>query len=269
MAAREARRRRGPYAVEAVGRAIDILGVFTAAQPALDLRRIVELTGLPKTTAFRILETLAERGLCEKIPETRQYSLGVALLRLADVRRRQYRLHEIAMPVMREIRDKVGETVVLTIRVGDQRTHIDSAEGLHQFRRVIEPGRLAPLYAGAAGKVLLAGFDDGELEEFFRRTPLKPLLKNTITDRAVLMKQLKQVRERGFGESHSEIIPGGGGAVAAPIKDHTGGTLGAIDILTAEGRFTPQHRERCIKLLLEGTRRVSAKFGYQPAVDGR
>lgn len=258
-------KRSGRYSVEAVDRAIDILFAFTDVRPALDLAGVMAATHLPKTTAYRILETLATRGLCEKQPGSGRYALGVTLLRLADIRRRQFRVHEVALPVMREIRDKINETVVLTIRVGDKRTHIDSAEAPHQYRRVIEPGRLAPLYAGAAGKVLLAGFDDAELEAYLARTPLKPLQKNTITDRAVLLRQIRQIRERGYGESHRESISGGGGAVAAPVHDASGATIAALDILTAEGRFTPQHRERCIKLLRDGVRRISMKLGYQPA----
>jgi IclR family KDG regulon transcriptional repressor len=260
------KRAAGKYSIEAVERAIDILFAFKPSHPSLELRRIVEVTGLPKTTAFRLLETLVDRGLCEKKSDNSGYSLGYRLLQLADVRRRQTSLRDMAMPIMREIRDEIEETVVLSIRAGDHRFHLDSAEGLHQMRRMIEPGRQAPLYAGAAGKVILSGFPDDELEAYLERTPLAPLLKNTITNRAVLVRELKVIRTRGYGESHGEIVQGGGGALAAPVRDHSGATVAAIDILTAPGRNSAAHRERCIKLLLDGTRRLSERLGYRPAV---
>jgi DNA-binding IclR family transcriptional regulator len=249
------------YSIEVLNRAIDILSVFTPSRPALGLSEVVGLVGLPKTTVFRILNTLVERGLCDQDPDTGRYSLGFRLMQLADVRRRQFNLRDISMPVMREIRDAVGETVVLSIRAGDYRFHIDFAEGLHPMRRMADPGRQAPLYAGAAGKVFLAGMDNDEIEDYLRRTPLRSLQKNTITKKAVLMREIALIRERGFGESQSELLLGGG-ALAAPIKDYAGATVGVIDILTAEGHYTKRHREQCIKLLLDGVRRVSERLGY-------
>lgn len=251
------------YSIEALNRAIDILSVFTPSRAALGLSEIVNLAELPKTTVFRILTTLVERGLCDQDPDTGRYSLGFRLMQLADVRRRQFNLRDLSMPIMREIRDAVGETVVLSIRAGDFRFHIDFAEGLHPMRRMADPGRQAPLYAGAAGKVFLAGMEDDEVEDYLRRTPLKSLQKNTITKQPVLMRQIAQIRANGFGESQSELLLGGG-ALAAPIKDFSGTTVGVIDILTAEGHYTKRHREQCIKLLLDGARRLSDRLGYQP-----
>lgn len=250
------------YSIEVLNRAIDILSVFTPSRPALGLSEVVGLARLPKTTVFRILNTLVERGLCDQDPDTGRYSLGFRLMQLADVRRRQFNLRDLSMPVMREIRDAVGETVVLSIRAGDFRFHIDFAEGLHPMRRMADPGRQAPLYAGAAGKVFLAGMDDDEIEDYLRRTPLKALQKNTIIKKPALMREIAVIRQQGFGESQSELLLGGG-ALAAPIKDYSGATVGVIDILTAEGHYTKRHREQCIKLLLDGVRRLSERLGFQ------
>ena len=122
------------YAVEAVNRAADILFVFSHAEPELTLAQVVARSGLPKTTAFRVLSTLCDRGLCMQDALSGKYSLGFELLHLADIRRRQATIHGLAMPLLRVIRDQVKETVVLSIRAGDYRVHIDFAEGLHPLR---------------------------------------------------------------------------------------------------------------------------------------
>ena len=36
-----------------------------------------------------------------------------------------------------------------------------------------------------------------------------------------------------------------------------------MDILTPEHRYTPEHRERCIALLLAGASRGSQRLGYR------
>jgi IclR family acetate operon transcriptional repressor len=222
----------------------------------------VTAVGLPKTTVFRVLSSLVERGYCECDPQTGKYSLGFELLRLADIRRRQTSVHDVAAPSMREIRNAVNETVILSVRAGDSRVHIDFVEGLHAMRRMADLGVPAPLYAGAASKVLLAGMEDDEIEAYLDRTDLTAFQDSTITDRVVLWREVRSIRKRGFAESKGELFAGGG-ALAAPIKDFGGRTIAVLDILTPEHRYTDEHRERCIAILLEETRRASERLGYR------
>jgi DNA-binding IclR family transcriptional regulator len=259
----EAVEKNNPYAIGVLSRAFDILAIFNHARPSLSLGEIVTAVRLPKTTVFRVLSSLVERGYCECDPQTGKYSLGFELLRLADIRRRQTNVHDVAAPAMREIRNAVNETVILSVRAGDSRVHIDFVEGLHVMRRMADLGVPAPLYAGAASKVLLAGMNDDEIDAYLDRTDLAAFQDSTITDRAMLWREVRSIRKRGFAESKGELFAGGG-ALAAPIKDFSGKTIAVLDILTPEHRYTEEHRQRCITILLEGTRRVSERLGYRP-----
>lgn len=259
---------RSPYTVEVLNKAFDILGVFRPEAPLLTLKQIVALTGLPKTTNFRLLSTLVERQFCEYDPVTEQYSLGFAFLRFADIRREQTNVHADALPVMREMRNKVNETIVLSIRAGDYRIHIDFVESLHPMRRMVELGVQAPLYAGAASKVLLAGLEADELELYLARTELEAFQKATITDKDDLKKELQRIQAQGYAESRGELFTGGG-ALAAPVRDYSGKTVAVIDILTPEHRYTAEHREQCIVHLLEGTAEISRRLGYRQPGSGQ
>jgi IclR family transcriptional regulator, KDG regulon repressor len=260
--ASEAAQKNNPYAIGVLSRTFDILAEFSHAKPSLSLGDLVTAVRLPKTTVFRVLSSLVERGYCECDPQTGRYSLGFELLRLADIRRRQTNVHDVAAPAMRDIRNAVNETVILSVRAGDSRVHIDFVEGLHAMRRMADLGVPAPLYAGAASKVLLAGMDDEEIEAYLDRTDLTAFQDATITDRTVLWREVRSIRRRGFAESKGELFAGGG-ALAAPIKDFSGRTIAVLDILTPEHRYTDEHRERCIAILLEGTHRASEKLGYR------
>ena len=261
-------RKAGNYSIEVLRRSIDVLGVFTDSRPTLPLREIVTLTGMPKTTVFRILATLVELEFCEIDPNTGEYSLGFALLRLADVRRRQGNVHSFALPVMRELRNALNETVVLSVRTGDGRVHIDVIESMQPVRRTADIGVQAPLYVGAASKVLLAGMDDSEIEAYLFRTPLKAFQHTTITNAEALWREIRLIRRRGYAESKGELISGGG-ALAAPIRDYSGRTVAVIDILTPESRYTSEHRETCVRLLLAGVRRVSERLGLRDKRAGK
>ena len=249
------------YSIEVLSRAISVLSAFGHARPSLSLSEMVAATGLPKTTVFRVLSSLVERDFCELDSQTGKYSLGFALVRLADIRRRQSNVHDVALPVMREIRNEANETVILSVKSGDFRVHIDFVEGLHPMRRTADLGVRAPLYAGAASKVLLAGMEDEEIEAYLERTDLTAFQKTTITDKSVLWRDIRAIRKRGYAESKGELFAGGG-ALAAPLKEFSGRTVAVIDILTPEHRYTPAHRQRCIALLLDGARRVSERLGY-------
>src|SRR3546814_15689015 len=124
------------------------------------------------------------------------------------------------------------------------------------MRRTTDLGVGAPLYSGAASKVLLAGMEDGEIDDYLRRTPLTAFQKTTITDKTALWREIRLIRKRGYAESKGELIAGGG-ALAAPIRDFAGKTVAVIDILTPQYRYTAKHPERCISLFIEGTRRAS------------
>lgn len=251
-----------PYSIEVLSRAIDVLSAFSHSRPLLSLVEVVDAVQLPKSSVFRLLSSLTERGLCEFDGQTKKYGLGYELLRLADIRRRQTKLSDIAIPIMREIRDKANETVILSIRSGNSRVHIDFVEGLHPMRRMADLGVGAPLYAGAASKVLLAGMEDAEVDAYLSQTNLTAFQKSTITDPKALRHEIRSIRKRGYAESKGELFAGGGG-LAAPIKDYSGKTIAVLDILTPEHRYTAEHREKCIELLLDGARRASERLGYR------
>src|SRR3984893_7054528 len=154
------------YSIEVLTRAINVLSVFGHQHPHLGLSDTQQAEGLPKTTVFRLLSSLVERDFCEFDPQSGQYSLRFELVRLADIRPRQTNVHDVPIPVMRDICNKVNETVILSVKSGDFRVHIDFVEGLHPMRRMADLGVRAPLYAGAASKVLLAGMEHEDNESY-------------------------------------------------------------------------------------------------------
>lgn len=196
-----ARGKASAYSIDVLNRAVDVLSVFSHARPSLELKEFVAETQLPKTTVFRILTTLVERDFCALDHVTGEYSLGFGVIRLADIRRRQTSIRDQVMPIMREIRNAVDETIVFSVRSGDFRVHIDFVEGLQPMRRTVELGVRAPLYAGAASKVLLAGMGDEEIADYLERTPLAPLQETTITDVNALWQEVNRIRRLGYAES--------------------------------------------------------------------
>lgn len=257
---RQAEGKASSYSIEAVERAVDVLMAFTHAEPELTLGEVVERTRLPKSTVFRLLSTLRARHLCQLDTETGRYSLGYELLKMADIRARQINFRRLVLPVMQELRDISNETIVLSIRDGDDRVNIDYVESKHPLRRVPEPGRRAPLYSGAASKAFLAAMSDEAIAAYLDRTELAQRGPNTITDRVALHREIGKIRSVGYAESRGEQTPQGN-AIAAAVFDHTGEPICVISISYVDSRFTEAIRKKSVARLIELTRHLSQELG--------
>lgn len=141
--------------VRSVARAFDLLELFDHRRPYLRLREIAELSGLPKTTAVRLLADLVERGVVTLTPDGR-YTVGASLLGWVRMSTQLWRVDEHTSEVMRDLVHRHGETVNVYVRQDLTRVSIAQQEGTATVRNVVEVGRPMPLTAGAASYVLLA-----------------------------------------------------------------------------------------------------------------
>lgn len=228
---------------------LDILLLFNTSQPELTVDKISNQTQIPLSTVYRYIRVLSEKGFLEK-SGTKAYRLGlrfVELNRVAQGSNRDLRL--IALPSMKRIADQIIETVSLMRLFNKYAICIESIEGQHVVRVIIEQGRLQPLYTGASSKVLLAGIDESEWDSYLDNS-LEPITDNTITDIDVYKKEVRLTRERGYGTSDGEI-DNGGRAVAVPLYDRFGKVLAALSVEGPSFRMTDDKLKDYLALLLE------------------
>jgi DNA-binding IclR family transcriptional regulator len=267
MASRLSRKSNKPvgatrYRVEAVSRAVRLLRAFTTAAPDHAADELAKTIKLSPVLTTRTLFTLAQHGLVRKAAEGgERYQLGLAWLQLADIRRRQVDVRLIALPVMRRIRDAVNETVILAIRAGHRRVNIDYVESTQQIRRLTQPGFEAPLHIGATGRALLSGLSEGELDTYLAAGPLVGFASPQPVPKARLREQVESARRDGYAVAFREITTDTA-AVAAPIRDHTGGVVAALTISCPEDRFSRQLRDTCIRHIMQGAGELSHALGY-------
>lgn len=248
------------YRVQVLDRAIDILTAFSPAEPALGLPELARRTKLTKPTTFRLVNNLRRRGLLRQ-DQNGRYELGAEILALAASCRIDVR--ELARPLMRHLRDSFNETVVLSVRVGDERVHIEVIESTHPIRRTSYAGERMPLYAGAGSKIHLANMPDDEIDAYLARTTLVRYSPTTIVDARRMRQEVAAIRARGWAEGVSERNTGGGG-VAFPIRDQSGAVVAALHVAVPMARFTPHLHARCVDELKRAAAELSAALGYRP-----
>ena len=196
--------------------AIDVLMLFNVQHPLLTAEEVAERLGMSRSTTYRYLLSLRSYGLLEEGTGPGAFRLGPAVFQLARVARQGLGLSEIALPVMRELAAKTGETALLTRRSGVHVVCIEHVASPQSIRLSYERGMVLPLHAGAAAKIVLAYLKPSEIEAILNAAPLPRYTEHTVTEPAALRAQLQEIRAQGYSVTDGEVDMGVRG-IAAPI----------------------------------------------------
>ena len=248
---------------EAAVRVADVLLLFTYGPSTIGVSRIARELGLSKAVVYRILQSLAARGMVALDPYSREYRLGAAAAARGARALRESDLRSAALDTLRRLRDEIGETATITAPVPGGRVYLDQFEGAHEIKMTVELGRRFPLHAGSSGKCMLAFLPAGQQDELLG-TELARLTQHTIVDPAVLRVELAAIRERGYAVSGGERQPDAG-SVAAPVFGGAGSVIGAISVCGPKFRVTPEFVERIAPKVTAAAAEISGRMGWTGA----
>jgi len=215
-------------------RALDILECFVEDGSPLAPSEISRRVGLTQPTTYRLVKALESRSYLLADAD-RRYSLGPAVMRLASVvMNRADDLIAVATPALERLRDATGETASLHCPLGDDRICVAELVSLEAIRMESGVGRIYPMYAGAAGKAMLAWLPALERK---LRTRLVSVGPSTITDPGALESELERIRKRGYAASDSEVVPGAS-SIAVPVFAGTGDVVAALNVAGPTSRWS-------------------------------
>ena len=218
--------------------------------------------GLNKSTTHSLISTLEQMGYVQQDQETAKYSLGLKLFELGQVVHANMDLRNIAMPFLRELALKFGETVHLAILSKGEVVYIDKVDTSRSIRIGSQIGGRNAAYCTGVGKVLLAGLSDNELADILKFMKLEKFTANTIVDKEILRKLLVQVRNNGFAVDQGEIEDGLS-CTAAPIKNHRGKVIAGISVSGPTSRMQTENSNELTKEVMETALQISRRLGYK------
>lgn len=248
----------GPGGVRSVQRALEILNLLSEERPQISIRDIVDHTGLAKTTAIRLAQTLVHAGLLWATDSG--YMAGPGLWRWAHLARNAWELPPEFRRMMTDMAREHQETVNLYIRRDIHRLCIAQAESPRALRHVVNVGDEFPLWAGASAKVLLADAEDSLLARIVAGAP------RGRGDLAALREGITASRDAGFAISHGER-ESGVSAVAVPVYDDAGRVVAALSMSGATARFTADRVDDFVLALRSAAVAMSGR-GLGTAVRG-
>jgi DNA-binding IclR family transcriptional regulator len=251
----------GRYTVDAAAKALSLLDAFTVERPSLSLSALIERTGLPRATAFRLLVTLEECGYVVKVGA--DYTPGFKLFVLGNIVAEGIDLRRQARKHLEALRDETGETVQLAVLEDWQIVHLDRALSRQSVAYMVSHvGVILPAYCTALGKALLAHRSEDMVYAWASTQELRRLTPNTITTVDALLDELRRIRERGYSIDNEERELGIR-CVGAPVFDHEGQPIAAISLGAPTDRLprTIEGSEVAMRVVASA-RAISRELGY-------
>lgn len=238
-------------------KALDILDLFSPAQPALGLSEAARLLGRDKASVLRHLSALEEKGMVEQDSKTKQYHLGPALSRLAMVREQTAPANHSIVNVVRQLAKDAGETTHLS-RYSNGRLvqgKVIDAPSRGGIRVQIDPAEELPLHATASGIAFLSSCRTATREQALAR-PLTYYTPSTPTSREAVLQQVETARLQGYAIGDGAYESGAVG-IAATVFNATGEACGAISVASPAASLNDTRKQEIIGLVLEAARQIS------------
>ncbi len=241
--------------IKSFERMFSILGMFTMDTPSLSISEIERELNYPKSTIFRILNTLIKADYIVQNPDTHRYSLGMQFFRLGSIFQSQLDLRNISLPVMKQLAKDSLETVELNIIDETSRFCIEKIDSPLTVRNFVQIGDRHPLHLGASGKCLLA-FLNLDIQNHL----LMRLGEQYDVKIQGLKEDLKRIRNKGYAFTKGERVVGSF-AVSAPLYDEGGGLIASITLSGPIQRLNGERENELINLLTNSATIISQSFG--------
>jgi len=234
----------GNSAVQSLTRAMDVLFAVAHADTPPTVGGLSARLRLPRSTVHRMLDTLVSCGVVARTGH-KGYVITPKLALATSANPTTASLAYMIDPHLHSLVALSEETSSLHVRVGDLRVCVAEVEGSRGIRWARGAGWNAPIWAGAVGRMLMAGLGADDLDAVVERSEFRKLARNTVTDKTKLVSLISEARSQGWSASQSETVDGAA-AVAAPIAGAGGRTIAVLSLYASADRvdhmksFVPQ-----------------------------
>ncbi len=257
--------RKSRSTLSSVRNAARVLREFGHGDRELGVTEVSRRLGIGKSTAHRLLSTLAEERLLEQDPRTGSYRLGLAMYELGASVAMHNDLHEASAAVLDQLRNATRETVQIGVLDGREVVYIERRESPQTLRLFGRVGHRNDAHCTSTGKVLLAYLTPENLDRTLRGWTLRRHTPATITNEAALRSTLENIRRQGWAENVNEAEMGAA-SIAAPIRNARGDVVAAISIAGPVQRLGSDSLRRFSRPVVDAGLAVSQRLGYRDRV---
>jgi DNA-binding IclR family transcriptional regulator len=251
------------YYSKAIGRALDILEYFSDSETTLNLTEIVQMSGIPEASLFRILLTLEYHRYLQRNPDG-SYKMAPKVL-FGTLYEYAENVRQKIHPLLINLNQRFDETVSLAYLFGDKIQVIDVLEAFNEVRATNTLGKLLPPHGSSMAKAITAFQPLDRTDRIVQVYGLVRFTENTIVDRLALLKEYEDIRRKGWSMEREESSKGIC-CIGAPVYNEKQHAVAAISVMSPLIRLTPEREKEIIEDLVKTAKKATEALQHQPAV---
>ena len=246
---------------QSLERGLRLVEAVAANGARTSLAEAARRTGLHRSTAHHLLQTLVSLGYLRQDADTRAYELAAKPFQLTGRTWSPEQLATIAQPVLAELTRRSGEGSSFSVYRDGAVTVVAKREHDGPVRVVQDVGARRPLHCTAVAKAILPWLPATELAGLIARMRFERHTPKTIVRRAAFEAELRRIRAAGYAIDDEEHIEGIR-CVAMPVFGHSGRVLASLCTLGPKSRMTYQRLRSLRAPLGELAAQLSSRLGY-------
>ena len=235
------------YLVPGLARGLKLLELFDRTRPEWSLAELAAEAGLPRSTTYRLAVTLEHLGYLERSHPHKTYRLGARVLHLGFEFLDSQELVEVAHAPLQRLSTRTGGSTHLAILDGTDALYLLRVAGPNRLVSNVRAGTRLPAHATVLGRALLSRHDREALDARFGGSPLAAATRATATSVDALLRQVEDVRRRGYALSVAGF-EAGIASVGAPVRGASDDVVAAINFTGPDSQFG---RERLLAEVVE------------------
>lgn len=239
------------FLLQTLTRGLGILDALADSHEGLRSTDVARRFALNLNTAGRLLSTLEAAGYAARASDGR-YSIGASVISAAIKKVNIANLSKASRPLLEQLRDNTRETVFLVTRIGHSLVIVDSLDGSHDLRVVLNAGAVAPLFPATTGYAVTMDLPSTEVVALSKQLgdPMR-----TVNEADVIQAR-QELKKRGYLVRHAALSSAGTCTIASTVRLDDK-AIASIGIAGPSERWNEKTAKPHIKNLLYATKELS------------
>ncbi|WP_168735802.1 IclR family transcriptional regulator [Cohnella fermenti] len=251
------------YTVPSLEKALAIIETLAEHDSPLGVSELCKMVGVPKTSAFFILNTLDQHRYIVKNEEGK-YSLGYRFIHLGQSILNKMDIREQAKPFMEELSHDTRFTVHLAVLDQGEALYLEKVESPTFVKFSTYVGQRWPLHVSGVGKALASHLSDRELDRILEEKGLQAKTENTVTSVKEFKSILALARKQGYAVEDEEG-EAGIRCIGSSFFSHDGKLTGAISITALRSELPVQDIPLIGEKVRQAASKISQRLGFVPS----
>lgn len=247
---------------QSIVKAFSIIELLASSHEAMRLQDIAAQSGIPASTALRLLNTLMRLNYVSQSAQSNMYRLTLKFSQISEAVTSKFDLRGLIHPYLISLSDASRESTCLAIERDMTAVYIDVVTGPDSMIKTMQYiGKSAPMHCTGVGKLLLTDYSGEKLDEYLQVKQLLPFTPNTITSKEQLLQELADIMKKGYSIDDEECELGAR-CIAAPIRNYTGKIVACISVSGPTIRMNMKQVDRLKPIIVEIASKVSKSLAY-------